>query len=144
MEEAFCPEGAALCPSFANNSVHLGGPAGPHWTVLFPFPTAGSLEVTAGVHVGAALGEAHGAVLAGVARSDEVTFLSGYLAWPLELLSQQVEFGQWTVARASPALLLGGGGRRGGEGEGAPAASSSSMHARISEALRRTARAAAH
>ena len=35
----FCPTARAHYPAFVNHTIHMGGPVGPHWTVLHSFPT---------------------------------------------------------------------------------------------------------
>jgi len=110
MAEEFCPRSAAHYSAFANNTVHLGGPVGPYWSVLSPQPTVGGFEVAPGMgmHVVGSLAQAHAAVQRGELRATDVNFFSGYAAWPIERLKEEVADGKWKVARASKALLTSG------------------------------------
>lgn len=108
MADHFCPMAAARYPAFVNNSVHLAGPVGPHWTLLHPFPTAGSMPVTSGLEAGGSLLEAQELVDSGAASAADVLFLDGYLAWPIERLGREVADGEWRVARASGSAILDG------------------------------------
>lgn len=109
MQSAFCPASRAHYPAFVNNSIFVGGPVGPHWTVLQSFPTTNALEIAPGVFVNSMLSEAHHAVETGKARADDVMFLSGYAAWPISRLKQEVAEGQWSIAKASTEVLLRAG-----------------------------------
>ena len=83
---------AAHYPAFTNNTVHLGGPVGPYWSVLSPQPTAGGFEVAPGMgtHIVGSLDQAHAAVQRGELRATDVNFFSGYAAWPIERLKEEV------------------------------------------------------
>lgn len=63
---------AAAYPAFANNSVFLGGPVGPYWSVLSPKPTRGGFPIAPGVHVVGSLGQAHADVLRGELAAEDV------------------------------------------------------------------------
>ena len=110
MADEFCPRSAAAYPALANNTVHLGGPVGPYWNVLSPRPTAGGFEIAPGMgmHVVGSLAQAHAAVQRGEMHSSDINFFSGYAAWPIERLNQEIADGKWKVARASKALLASG------------------------------------
>ena len=112
-EIGFCPRSTAAYPALVNSTAYLGGPVGPYWSVLSPRPTAHSYSPTAGVHVVASLTEAHQQVVDGALGADDVRFFSGYAAWPISRLEEEVASGKWKVAKASEALLLSG--LRGGD-----------------------------
>jgi len=107
MSSRMCPVARAHYPAFVNHTVNLGGPIGPHWTILHSFPTAGSLELAPGLHAGGCLMDAQRQVGTGLHDANAVSFFSGYVAWPLEELEEQVAQGQWRVAAASAEMLLG-------------------------------------
>ena len=50
----------------------------------------------------------HPEVDAGVMRPSELTFFSGYAAWPIERLRDEIAAGRWAVARASSQMILEG------------------------------------
>ena len=77
MAAHFCPSARQAYPAFVNNSIHLGGPIGPHWTVLHQRPTAGSLELAPGMHAGGCLRDAQRQVDAGRAAAADFHFYSG-------------------------------------------------------------------
>jgi len=106
MESAFCPVAKARYPSFVNSSVRLGGPVGPHWTLLHGRKDVGALEVSPGLFIGGSLAEYQRLVSRGEATAAEVSFYSGYAAWPIERLKAEVAAGDWRVLKASSALLL--------------------------------------
>ena len=41
-------------------------------------------------------------------EADELTFYSGYAAWPIARLRTEMATGQWMVAKASSKLILEG------------------------------------
>jgi putative AlgH/UPF0301 family transcriptional regulator len=106
MASAFCPVAKARYPSFTNSSVRLGGPVGPHWTLLHGRADVGASEVAPGLYMGGSLAAYQRLVSEGAASADELLFYSGYSAWPIARLQEEVAAGQWSVAKASPALLL--------------------------------------
>jgi len=106
MDSAFCPVAKARFPDFVNSSVRLGGPVGPHWTLLHGRKEVGALEVLPGLQLGGSLAALEGLVARRVASPDDVLFYSGYSAWPIERLKQEVAAGQWRVTKASATLLL--------------------------------------
>ena len=65
---------------------------GPYWSVLSPQPTAGGFEVAPGMgtHIVGSLDQAHAAVQRGELRAADVNFFSGYAAWPIERLKEEV------------------------------------------------------
>lgn len=113
MADHFCPRSTAAYPALVNSTAYLGGPVGPYWSVLSPRPTSHSYSPTAGVHVVGSLGETHQQVVDGALSADDVRFFSGYAAWPISRLEEEVAQGKWKVAKASEALLLSG--LRGGD-----------------------------
>jgi len=103
----FCPTARAHYSAFVNHTVHMGGPVGPHWTVLHSFPTSGSTAVRPGLHVGGCLSDAQRKVEAGgAALASEVIFISGYLAFPLDRLQADLEQGRWKAAAVSTDLIF--------------------------------------
>ncbi|KAL1510821.1 hypothetical protein AB1Y20_007104 [Prymnesium parvum] len=104
--ETLCPNAARSLPAFLNASVRLGGPVGPHWTVLHTLPAIGGTRVAPGLYIGGSLARAQQLVSTGEASASEMLFYSGYAAWPLARLQREVEAGQWSVAAASSPLLF--------------------------------------
>lgn len=107
MGDEFCPVARGRYPLFVNNSVLLGGPVGPQWTVLADRPTAGSFAVAneGSFHVVGSLADAHDKVARGELTASAVSFFSGYIAWPIARLEQEVRDGKWSVLKASTPLL---------------------------------------
>ena len=70
--QTMCPVARRYYHSFIDAHVHVGGPAGPHWTVLHDQPLAGSVEVAPNVRVGGCLAQAQAKVDAGTANASEV------------------------------------------------------------------------
>jgi len=106
MGSAFCPASKARYPSFANSSIRLGGPVGPHWTLLHGRDDVGAMQVSTGVYIGGSLSQYQRLVLQGTAAPSDVNFYSGYSAWPIERLQREVAAGDWTVLKPSAPLLL--------------------------------------
>jgi len=104
--EAMCPVAQRRYHSFITRPVHHGGPAGPHWTVVHDAPLAGSLQLAPNLHVGGCLGDAQARVDAGSLRADAISFYSGYAAWPIARLADEVAAGTWHVAVAPSDHLL--------------------------------------
>ena len=57
-----CPRARQYYHSFVNESIRLGGPVGPHFTLLHDAPLAGSLELQPGLRVGGCLASAQAKV----------------------------------------------------------------------------------
>jgi len=108
MAAHFCPSARQAYPAFVNNSIHLGGPIGPHWTVLHQRPTAGSLELAPGMHAGGCLRDAQRQVDAGRAAAADFHFYSGYASWSIEQLDEEIAAGKWRLAQAASNLLFAG------------------------------------
>jgi len=108
MNDEFCPRSRAAYPRFVNNSVFVGGPVGPYWTVTSPQPTRGGFSIAPGLHVVGSLSQTQAAVMAGELAPSDVRFYSGYAAWPIERLKQEVAAGKWRVAQASKEFLAAG------------------------------------
>ena len=106
--ETMCPVARARYHSFVDHRVHVGGPVGPHWALLNPQPLAGSIEVAPSLHVGGCLAHAQSKVDDGTMNATDLTFFSGYAAWPIARLQQEISDGQWLVAKASSEMLLDG------------------------------------
>ena len=105
---AMCPTARARYHSFVDNLLHLGGPVGPHITLVHDVRLAGDMPLLPGLRVGGCLASAQAQVDAGSLRPADVTFFDGYAAWPIERLVSDIGEGKWTVARASSALLMKG------------------------------------
>ena len=103
-----CPVARARYHSFASQRVRAGGPAGPHYTLLHAHPLAGDMPVAPGLRVGGCLAHAQALVDAGALNASDVSFFSGYAAWPIARLAQEIADGRWRLARASSDLLLDG------------------------------------
>ena len=71
-------------------------------------PLAGSIEPIPGVNVGGCLGDAQDKVDAGKMSPSDLTFFSGYVAWPIARLRDEIALGRWAVARASSQMILDG------------------------------------
>ena len=106
--EMMCPVARQRYHSFVNHTVRAGGPVGPMWTTVQAAPLRGALEPLPGVHVGGCLADAQSKVDAGTLEADELTFYSGYAAWPIARLRTEMATGQWMVAKASSKLILEG------------------------------------
>ena len=106
MASAFCPTAAKRFPAFVNNTLHVGGPAGPAWTVLHPQKTAGSTEVLPGLAVGGSLLDLQSLVSSGAAVPTDALFFSGYSAFPLAQLQAELMQKKWTAYKASAPLLI--------------------------------------
>jgi len=106
MEDHFCPTAKRNYPAFLNSSVRLGGPVGPHWTLLHTLPEAHAEQLSDGLFMGGSLAEAQRVVSAGRASPADMLFYSGYAAWPIERLEAEVRDGQWSVVKASSTLLF--------------------------------------
>jgi len=106
MAAHFCPSARQAYPAFGNNSVHLGGPIGPHWTVLHTTATAGSLELAPGMHAGGCLRDAQRQVDAGRATAADFHFYSGYASWSIDELNKEIAAGKWRLAQASSNLIF--------------------------------------
>ena len=110
--EAMSSTIAARAPAFVNHSVHVGGPAGPHWTMLHAVEPdserlGGAVDLQPGLRAGGCPIGAQRLVDQGAALSSQFAFYSGYAAWPLVRLRAEVAQGRWGLARASPSLILG-------------------------------------
>jgi hypothetical protein len=88
MSDAFCPIARTNYASFVNSSVRLGGPVGPHWTLLHTLPTVAAEPINnvSGLFMGGSLAKAERLVEAGDAIADDVLFYSGYTAWRIDQL----------------------------------------------------------
>jgi len=106
MGDHFCPTAKRNYPAFLNSTVRMGGPVGPHWTLLHSLPDVHAEQLSDGLFMGGALTEVQRDVAAGRASTSDVLFYSGYAAWPIDRLEAEVRAGQWNVAKASPSLLL--------------------------------------
>jgi putative AlgH/UPF0301 family transcriptional regulator len=93
--------------SFVNHSLRVGGPAGPHVTTIHDAKSvAGALELQPGVYAGGCPMDAQRRIDRGELSADAFTFFTGYAAWPIERLRDEVRSGKWGVAKASTELLL--------------------------------------
>lgn len=104
--QTMCPLARSRYPSFVNERVRMGGPAGPHYTMLHNASLAGDVSLAPGLRVGGSLAQAQARVDAHTLEASEVLFFSGYAAWPLARLEEEVAEGRWSIASASSALLL--------------------------------------
>ena len=106
--EHMCPNGRARFPAFVDSPVRVGGPVGPHIALVHSLDLPGALHLPGGVRVGGCLLEGQRRVTAGTARPADIAFYSGYVAWPMARLRQEIAQGRWGVVQAPSELVLGG------------------------------------
>ena len=68
----------------------MGGPVGPHWTLLHSLPDVHAEQLSDGLFMGGALTEVQRDVAAGRASTSDVLFYSGYAAWPIDRCSHEI------------------------------------------------------
>lgn len=106
MADAFCPLASARYPSFVNNSIMLGGPVGPMWSLLHEAHLDGSHQVLPGLFVGGSLFELQKRVTYGAAHASDAAFVSGYSAWHIARLQEEVDAGKWRAFQLDDATRL--------------------------------------
>ena len=100
------PTVRAHLPAFVNHTLHMGGPAGPHMTVLHTAShVSGASQIQPGVYSGGCPNDAQHRVTAAEVSADDFTFYSGYAAWPIARLKEEVRQGKWGVVKASSDFL---------------------------------------
>ena len=65
----------------------------------------GALEIVDGLYVGGCLKDAQKRVARGEAAADDLAFFSGYAAWPIETLNEEIAAGTWRVVAASAKVV---------------------------------------
>ncbi|KAG8392009.1 hypothetical protein BUALT_Bualt01G0247000 [Buddleja alternifolia] len=107
------PTNAELATTFADCSLHFGGPLDASMFLLRAEETTGQPgfeEVIPGVYFGSrnSLDDASGLVKRGTLGPHDFRFFMGYAGWQIDQLIEEIESDYWYVAACSSNLILRG------------------------------------